>query len=257
MKASDTRRRRGFTLLETVIAIGVLAVLLTGFLVVFTPAADGIRKSINTEHADRLASALEQELVNVRPGQTSTTITNGFSKAFEWIKNSNNATEALLVYQYRGKISNFRNDGTPEHEPSLADKLPGRDYIVVPMVRRPIDEEDPDEKLSKDLEAIEGAVYVVKCTQLIYDGTRLIKGTPGNIADPKYGTSITSTDDYLNPPSPPDPNKPRAPASTIAFVAEFHMTPIRPASYFSGPTFTTDFTKLRNPVFTRHLSIRR
>ncbi len=245
MKASDTRRRRGFTLLETVIAIGVLAVLLTGFLVVFTPAADGIRKSINTEHADRLASALEQELVNVRPGQTSTTITNGFSKAFEWIKNSNNATEALLVYQYRGKISNFRNDGTPEHEPSLADKLPGRDYIVVPMVRRPIDEEDPDEKLSKDLEAIEGAVYVVKCTQLRYNGTSLIKGTPGTIADPKTGASIASAIDY--------------PATTLSFVAEFHMTPIKSTSYFSDPTstFTTDFAKLRNPVFTRHLSIRR
>jgi hypothetical protein len=252
MNSSTIQRPRGFTLLETVIAIGVLAVLLTGFIVVFTPATDGIRKSINTEHADRLASALEQELVNVRPGQTSTTITNGFSKAFEWIKNSNNATEALLVYQYRGKISNFRDDDTPEPEPSLADKLPGKDYIVVPMARR-----TTDAKLSADLTAIEGAVYVVKCTQLIYDGTRLIKGTPGNIADPKYGTSITSTDDYLNPPSPPDPNKPRAPASTIAFVAEFHMTPIRPASYFSGPTFTTDFTKLRNPVFTRHLSIRR
>jgi len=237
MKPSASRRR-GFTLLETVIAIGVLAVLLTGFMVVFTPAADGIRKSINTEHADRLASALEQELVNARPGQTSTTITNGFSKAFEWIKNSNSASEALLVYQYRGKISNFRDDGTPVPEPSLADKLPGRDYIVVPMVRR-----TTDTMLTEDLAAIEGAVYVVKCTQLRYDGTSLIKGNAGSIADPKTGTSIASADLY--------------PASTIPFVAEFHMTPIRSASYFSGATFTTDFANLRNPVFTRHLSIRR
>jgi prepilin-type N-terminal cleavage/methylation domain-containing protein len=245
MKPSANRRRRGFTLLETVIAIGVLAVLLTGFMVVFTPAADGIRKSINTEHADRLASALEQELVNVRPGEDSDTFTNGFSKAFEWIKNSNNATEALLVYQYRGKISNFRDDGTPVPEPSVADKLPGRDYTVVPMARR-----ITDAKLSKDLEAIEGAVYVVKCTQLRYDdgddATGLIKGDPGKIQDPYPSPDpdeYTSAIDY--------------PASTIPFVAEFHMTPIKSASYFSGATFTTDFAKLRNPVFTRHLSIRR
>ena len=243
MKPSANRRRRGFTLLETVIAIGVLAVLLTGFIVVFTPAADGIRKSINTEHADRLASALEQELVNVRPVEDSDTFTNGFSKAFEWIKNSNSASKALLVYQYRGKISNFRDDGTPVPEPSLADKLPGRDYIVVPMARRITDEELSKDLLSDDLAAVEGAVYVVKCTQLRYNGTSLIKGTPGTIADPKTGTSIASADLY--------------PASTIPFVAEFHMTPIKSASYFSGATFTTDFAKLRNPVFTRHLSIRR
>ena len=49
--------------METVIAIGVLAVLLTGFMIVFAPAAAGIRKSINVQEADRLASTLEQELV--------------------------------------------------------------------------------------------------------------------------------------------------------------------------------------------------
>ncbi|MCF7667994.1 MAG: hypothetical protein K9M60_04350, partial [Akkermansiaceae bacterium] len=72
-----------------------------------------------------------------------------------------------------------------------------------------------------------------------------IKGTPGTIADPKTGASIASAIDY--------------PATTLSFVAEFHMTPIKSTSYFSGPTstFTTDFAKLRNPVFTRHLSIRR
>ena len=47
--------RGGFTLMETVIAIGVLAVLLTAFLAVFTPAAQGIRKAISAEDADRLA----------------------------------------------------------------------------------------------------------------------------------------------------------------------------------------------------------
>ena len=59
----------GFTLMETVIAIGVLAVLLTGFLAVFTPAAQGIRRSISSQQADRLASTLEIELTTSRLGQ--------------------------------------------------------------------------------------------------------------------------------------------------------------------------------------------
>jgi prepilin-type N-terminal cleavage/methylation domain-containing protein len=59
MKSKPNSRFRGFTLLETVIAIGVLAVLLTGFMVVFAPAADGIRKSINVQQADRMGSTLE------------------------------------------------------------------------------------------------------------------------------------------------------------------------------------------------------
>ena len=63
MKTHSSFRKRGFTLLETVIAIGVLAVLLTGFMIVFAPAAAGIRKSINVQEADRLASTVEQELV--------------------------------------------------------------------------------------------------------------------------------------------------------------------------------------------------
>lgn len=242
MKPSSIFRRHGFTLLETVIAIGVLAVLLTGFMVVFAPAADGIRKSINVQQADRMASALEQELVTLRNKDFAT----GFNKAFDWIQKSNVAvpTDALLVYQYRGRISSLRtDDNTPTPEPLLKDKLPGQDYVVVPMVRR-----KSDPKLAEDLAAVEGAVYFVKCTQLVFDTTSgaLKVGTPGKIIDPKGTTAYVSAD---GPPIYPE--------AVIAFSAEFHMLPTKTASYISGSAFTTKFGNVKNPVFTRNLAVRR
>ncbi len=240
MKTTASSSHRGFTLLETVIAIGVLAVLLTGFMVVFAPAADGIRKSINVQQADRMASALEQELVTLRGTTETTQYKTGFNKSFEWIKSGNGATDALLVYQYRGKISSLRpDDNTPEPEPSLTGKLPGEDYVVVPMVRR-----RSDTKLADDLKAVEGAVYLVKCTQLIFSGGQLITNTtPKTIKDPKTGTDAASADVY--------------PEAVIAFSAEFHMLPTKTASYISGGAFTTKFGNVKNPVFTRNLAVRR
>ena len=90
MKTQSSFRKCGFTLIETVIAIGVLAVLLTGFIIVFAPAAAGIKNSVNLQAADRLASTLEQELVTLRKGQKDDDdkeFATGFDKAFDWIKN--------------------------------------------------------------------------------------------------------------------------------------------------------------------------
>lgn len=237
MKTQSSFRSRGFTLLETVIAIGVLAVLLTGFMVVFAPAADGIRKSINVQQADRMASALEQELVTPR----GTTYKTGFDKSFDWIKKSNVAADSLLVYQYRGKISNPRvDDGTPTPEPSASGKKPGEDYVVVPMVRRLSDAT----KLKEDLAAVEGAVYVVKATQLVFDGGQLKAGTAGKIFDPKDKTKEATTADLY-------------PEAVIAFSADFYLMPAKTADYFNSTAFTSKFPTLKSPVFTRNLAVRR
>ena len=239
MKPFRSHRSRGFTLLETVIAIGVLAVLLTGFMVVFTPAAEGIRKSINIQQADRLASTLEQELVTLRAPEVGSLKT-GFNKSFEWIKDSSNQANALLVYQYRGEAAGAaRTDGTPRPVIGTSDKLPGKDYIVVPMVRR-----KSDRNFIDDLKAVEGAVYLVKCTQLVFNAGELRLGTPGTIKDPKDGGVATGTSDLY-------------PEAVIAFAADFHQLPAKTEAYFNGTAFTTRFTNARNPVFTRNLAVRR
>lgn len=237
MKTHSSFRKRGFTLLETVIAIGVLAVLLTGFMVVFAPAAAGIRKSINVQEADRLATTVEQELVTLRKGATEKT---GFEKAFNRIQKSNSANDALLVYQYRGSLNNLRPDGTPEAVPNVRDKLPGEDYTVQTMLRS---KSDPN--FREDLAAVEGGIYLVKCTQLVFDSKgQLILGKIGEIKDPKPagGAPATTVDDY--------------PEAVIAFAAEFFSLPAKSSGYFDSG-FANTFTKVKNPVFTRNLAVRR
>ncbi len=239
MKNSRIISLRGFTLLETVIAIGVLAVLLTGFMVVFTPAAEGIRKSINIQQADRLASALEQELVTLRATET-TKFSTGFNKSYDWIKESDQAPSSLLVYQYRGKMGGTpRADGTPDPVTDMKSKLPGKDFTVIPMVRR-----KSDTNFKEDLKALEGPVYLVKCTQLVFDQEELKLGEPGEIADPKgEGGPTSSGDNY--------------PEAVIAFAAEFHQLPAKTTEYFNSASFTTKFENAKNPVFTRNLAVRR
>lgn len=239
MKFTEPSRGRGFTLLETVIAIGVLSVLLTGFMIVFAPAAAGIRKSINVQEADRLASTLEQELVTYREGQSvSGTSKTGFAKAYEWIEKSNNVADALLIYQYRGSLSSIRTDGTPEPVTTIKDKVPGKDYTVQSMVRR-----QSDSNFKSDLAAVEGGIYFVKCTQLIFDNGELKPGTAGTIKDPKgTGSPSSSSDDY--------------PEAVIAFSADFYTLPSKSPQYFNS-AFTNTFNKAKTPVFTRNLAVRR
>jgi len=238
MKTPKLRHRAGFTLMETVIAIGVLAVLITAFMYVFGPAMAGIRKSINVQEADRLASTLERELGTLRTGQSTGDITTGFDKAFEWIKKSNDPNNAICVYQYRGDPAKQRSDGTlGPRTPNNGG--PGRDFVVQPIVRRL-----SDQLFTKDLQAIEGPVFVVKCTQLVYDkSSGLIAGSQGEIRDPQEGTPAASADEFKE--------------AVVAFSADFYSMPANNAQFFGSETFKKRFRGGAKPVFTRNLAVRR
>lgn len=238
MKSQPSSRNSGFTLLETVIAIGVLAVLITAFLAAFGPAMSGIRKSINVQEADRMASTLEQELANLRSGQETSDIKTGFDKSFYWIKQTNDAANALFVYQYRGNPSKHRADSTLEPVTQTGG-VPGKDFIVQPMIRRL-----SDPLFVKDIAALEGPVLLVKTTQLIFNkGQGLAKGLPGEIKDPQLGTNVNKPDDYKE--------------AVIAFYAEFYSMPTNSDTYFTGSAFTSRFKTVKYPIFTRNLAVRR
>ena len=229
-----------FTLMETVIAIGVLAVLLTGFIAVFTPAAQGIRRSISSEQADRLTTTLENELATIRIGQESPNPATAFDKAFIWLRNGNTAATAIFVYQYRGDPTKPpRADGTPAPMSIISGK-PGVDYIVQSMSRRLTDAE-----LANDLMAIEGSVFFVKPTQLVFATGELKPGTPGKIMN-------------ADTPATEAANAAVYKEAVIAFSAQFHNVPTKSIAYLKSTAFTTRFGSTTNkPIFTRNLAVRR
>lgn len=230
--------KQGFTLMETIIAIVVLAVLLSGFLTVFTPAAQGIRRSISSQQADRLTSTLERDLVTLRKGAERDQYSTGFEKAFEWIKNANDASTAVFVYQYRADTSaSMRVDGTPEPMDSV-DGLPGSAYSVQSIARQA-----DDLLFVDDLTAIDGSIFYVKFTQLVYEDDQLVLGNPGEIVDPISGDPIDTAEDY--------------PEAIITFSAAFHSVPSKSFNYITGEAFEERFISASKPIFTRNLAIRR
>lgn len=240
MKLQNLRSRRGFTLMETVIAIGVLALLLTAFLAVFGPATAGLRKAISVQEADRLSAALERELVTNRPGGSGPDYKTGFDKAYEWIKSAPDSGNAILLYQYRGDPSQLRDDGTMEPY-TKGDGVAGKDFIVQPAVRQ-----RGDSLLLEDLAALDGRIFTVKLTQLVFSGGQLARGEAGQITDPTPDDGDTAggsdSDGY--------------PEAVIAFAAEFFIVPNSSPDYVKpGGKFNPE--NLTKPIFTRNLAVRR
>jgi len=231
--------RRGFTLMETVIAIGVLALLLTAFLAVFGPATTGLRKAISVQEADRLAAALERELVMLRPGGTEDYKT-GFDKAYEWIEKVSSGSETVMLYQYRGQPNSLRQDGTMEPY-TAGGGVAGKDFVVQPMVRK-----RTDPLLLEDLKSLDGRIFAAKLTQLEFNGGQLKKREGGGInPDPNNtGESLggTGSDAYVE--------------AVIAFAAEFFIVPNSSVDYVKpGGKFNPE--NLTKPIFTRNLAVRR
>jgi len=230
------RRLSGFTLMETVIAIGVLAVLVTAFLAVFGPATQGIRRSINVQDADRLVATLEKEMSILRAGGTGGGgPTTAFDKAFDWIRESGKS-ELIMLYQYRGDPDDIRADGTMEPYPGL-DGIAGQDYVVQAMARL-----RSDSLFLDDLKGLQGRVFGVRTTQLVFNGGELGPGTEGEIRGMNSGGTAASATEY--------------PDAVIAFSAKFYALASNSAPFLKqGGALQID--KLGKPVFTRNLGVRR
>jgi len=239
MNSTPIRSRSGFTLMETVIAIGVLALLLTAFLAVFGPATSGIRKAISVQEADRLAAALERELVTLHPGGSNNYKT-GFDKAYQWIESASSSADSIFLYQYRGTPDEVREDGSLEPYVE-GGGVAGKDFVVQPTVRK---RDDP--LFLEDLQSLDGRIFTTKLTQLEFKNGQLSKREDDGInPDPNdTGETLggTGSDAYVE--------------AVIAFAAEFYIVPNSAPDYVK-PGGKFDPENLTKPVFTRNLAVRR
>lgn len=242
MKINGKIKGRGFTLVETVIAMGIITIMVTAFLAAFGPAVQGIRKSISAKEANRLASSLEAELSVLRPDEVGTSgFSTAFEKAFTWIEESggSNKDDMVLIYQYRGDPSRVREDGTLEPKIAEADDLPGENFVIQSVVRR-LENEKVEEELQPRI--VEGRVFYVRMTQLVFNsnGELEISDQPGTIRGQRPPNTPTDHDNY--------------PDAVIAMQAEFFVLE---SSLFAYVDNTFDINNPGKAVFTRNLAVRR
>lgn len=246
--------RQGFTLVETVIAMGIITIMVTGFLAAFGPAVQGIRKSLSAKEANRLATTLEYELSVLRAGDEATQYATSFEKAYKWIKGSGGSghDDIVLLYQYRGDPANVRDDGTLNPQTDRTKKIPGQDYVLQSVVRRL-----GDARVGQELVpgVVEGRVFYVRMNQLIFtDGALGLTTDLGQIIDPTEDANgdrsvVNGHEDY--------------PEAVIAFQAEYYVLKSSIYGYVNSQFELTDANgdghpdAAGKPVFTRNMAIRR
>jgi type II secretory pathway pseudopilin PulG len=266
MKTQHTHNKRdykykGFTLVETAIAMGMVAVMISSFLVVFGPAIKGIEKSLGAKEAERLTGALELELTTLKNDDI---YSSALEKTYWWIRLGHTDTGSLvLVYQYRGNPAslvpshpNYRDDGTmaPYTYNATNPGIPGVDYVIQTSVRRLNDAVDHS-KIQAELApgVLEGKVYYVKLCQLRTnaDGGLEMPGNPWHVYNAGGSSYTGDFSQFVDP--------------VLAFRAQFYE--VKPAlwSYIDGAAFSVadgndaglDPDALGNPVITKNMAVMR
>lgn len=241
MKINRNIKNCGFTLVETVIAMGIIAVMVTAFLAAFGPAVQGVRKSISYKEANRLSSSLEAELSVLRPGESQ--FTTAFEKAFTWIEGSVETAvgndNMVLIYQYRGDPNNVREDGTLMPIAAGDNDIPGETFVIQSVVRRLGDPQVDEELIPR---VVEGRVFYVRMTQLIFNasGELEVSNQPGTIRGQRPPNTVS---DHVNYPD-----------AVIAMQVEFFVMESSLVPYIRN-TFDPD--RPGKAVFTGNLAVRR
>lgn len=242
---TSSRLRPGFTLAESMIALGILVVLITGFLAVFGPAADTIRRTLSAAEASRLQDTLTTEMTSLKSTREINRFQdNPMNKAFEWVTGSTLAGSAVVVYKYRANPSIARDDGTQDIFPSV-EGIAGQDYIIQPIARRV---DDPE--FFRDLQALEGRIYLVKMVQMVFESgswqpefdiENQVPGQRAQISDPfNGGRDFGGSADQFTQPA-------------LLVEASFYPLPSVAEQYLRN----VDPTTIKRPAFTRSLVLMR
>ena len=243
--------------METVIAIGIVAVLLSTFLAVFGPATQNIRRSVNSKDAERLVGALEQWMNEYDQDLSigTTKYATAFDRAYAAIVEQGNSESnlALIAYQYRAKPDKRRSsDGS--FEPFAGDletAAVNKDYVIRSIVR-PLSEENA--VLREDLAQLQGRAFYVDLKPLRKEGTpdsRQIRPTKFNETtgpDQLPGNQGTSPDTVVYLP----------------YTASFYALPSTQPSYYSnaasqfiGDKVLVDEDERSTPALVKNLVVTR
>ncbi|MBK1792382.1 type IV pilus modification PilV family protein [Persicirhabdus sediminis] len=252
MKLTHRKAKNAFTLVETVIAMGIITIMLTGFLAAFAPAVKGIKNSIGAKEANRLATTLEQELASLRPNETSQ-YDNAFEKAYEWIQDSHNSGDSILIYQYKGDTNGSANSDGSLPAYTGNDGIPGRDYIIQSVARK-----QTDTLVSSELQpgVVQGRVFVARLTQMIYDqsnGGLIVSSNPTQIVDPYTGSAASDAASYPEAVIALQMEVFILPNSLYAYVRNFEI-----ADVITNNRTGNTYPRATGPtIFTRNMAVRR
>ena len=242
------RNLRGFTLMETLLAIALVGVLLSIFLTVFVPARGLVRQALTRQESERITGILRAELSSLRADEMADSSAHTssenqylstFDKGFHWLRKCSRPSSAIVVFSYRADLSKpARKDGSYPAVPA-GKSVPGKDMQLV-SIACPMD--DPVHR--DDIRDAVGPVFLVKMTQLELksDGEYRMVGSPGVVAQ------ASSPEQYVSQAGQRD-----AWGGVLFCRAEFyHMSPPNPARY-KGKSWK----KLGRPLFSANLSFRR
>lgn len=240
-------RRRGFTLMESLLAIGLVGVLLSIFLTVFVPARGMVRQALTRQEAERITGILRSEMSRLRADEeapagakksSNTKFLSPFAKGFHWVQNCKSPSTAIVVFSYRADMSKpARADGSFPPVPA-SKSAPGKNIQLVSMAC-PLN--DP---LHRDsIRDAVGPVFLVKMTHLVRKGHeyRLV-GAPGSIS------GGSSPESYVSAPNEED-----AWGGYVVCRADFyHMSPPNPARYKNR-----SWNRIGRPLFSANISFHR
>lgn len=230
--------KKGFTLMETLLAMALVATLVSIFLTVFVPSRRMVQEAITKQDAERVAGILKAEVATLRTSDRKLYKTS-FDKGFSWLQKTSHPSSSIVVFSYRADMSGAQKaDGTyPAVLPGKQTKLANTQILTVAC---PVD--DPLHK--DDIRFSVGPAFLVKMTQL----------TPNNrgemVLAPKPGViqGASSPDQYCS-----DANSKTPFGAVIFYRADFYlMSPPNPDRY-KGRSWDT----LGRPVFSSNLSFTR
>ncbi len=234
--------------METILAIGLIAMLLGIFLTLFLPAKDMIRAAIAREESDKIISVLKSDMTTLRPNEQSsasstksgeTKYVSGFDKAFNWFKRTSRPGTAIVIFTYRADLSKSPREDGSYPAVKVGRDLPAGSTALVSMACPITDTIHRD-----DFMHAVGPVFLVRMTQLVENdkGKFELAKQSGVIKEASTPETFVSNEKATD-----------AWGGVLFFQADFYiMSPPSPARYKK-----MTWQKMSQPTFTTNMSVRR